>query len=161
MASAALGLLLDVLVQQAHEASGILGSGYDDLLLDWRVLLLRPEARLKLLGWQAVLALALLSVALEAGEGLGQILKRKVLQEHSEANTYVGSACSGLRARAARLRVMHGRGPLHQSFAEVWIVQVLLEKALKVLPNVDVDLLALSQVLYLFLEDHGLHLVFL
>ena len=56
---------------------------------------------------------------------------------------------------------MHGGGPLHQGFSEVWIVQVLLEQALEMLPNVDVDLLALSKVLNLLLEDHGLHLVFL
>ena len=56
---------------------------------------------------------------------------------------------------------MHGCGPLHQGFPQVWIVQVLLEKTLKVPPDVDVDLLALPQVLDLLLQNHSLHLVLL
>ena len=40
-------------------------------------------------------------------------------------------------------------------------MQIFLEETLKVLPNVDVDLLALPQVLDLLLQNHCLHLVLL
>ena len=56
---------------------------------------------------------------------------------------------------------MQSRRPLHQSLSEVRIVQILLEETLKMSPNVDVNLLALSQVLDLLLQDNGLHLVVL
>lgn len=140
-----------------------MGPGHDHLLLDRRILLGRCGATFELLGLLTALVLALLGVALEACEGLRQILQRKVLQEHSEADAYVGGASDALGAstRSECLGTMHGCGPLHQGFPEVRIVQVLLEKTLEVLPNVDVDLLALSQVLDLLLQNHGLQLVFL
>ena len=75
MPSAAVHLLLGILVEQAHEASWVLGSCNDHLLLDRCVLLVRAKATLELLGRLAGLALALLSVALEACEGLRQILE--------------------------------------------------------------------------------------
>lgn len=98
------------------------------------------------------LVLALLGIALEACERLGQILKGKVLQEHSEANTDVGcSSSASLRSCSLSLTSMQSCRPLHQSFSEVRIVQILLEETLKVPPNVDVDLLALPQVFDLLL----------
>lgn len=163
VAHTALHLLLGILVQQVHEAARVLGACDDHLLLDWCILLARRRATLVLLSLLTILVLALLSVALETGEGLRQILQGKVLQEHSQTHAYVGGARNALGTSACteRLSVMHGGGPLHKGFPKVWIVQVLLEKTLKVLPNVDVDLLALPQVLDLLLENHGLHLVFL
>lgn len=100
------------------------------------------------------LVLALLGIALEACERLGQILKGKVLQEHSEANTDVGrSSSASLRSCSCSLSLTSVQScrPLHQSFSEVRIVQILLEETLEVPPNVDVDLLALPQVLDLLL----------
>ena len=99
MARAAFQLQLGVLVQQVHQASWVLGSGDDDLLLDWCVLSTRCKVALQLLGLLSILTLALLDVALEAREGLRQILERKILQEHSETHTDVGGACSTLGPR--------------------------------------------------------------
>ena len=102
--------------------------------------------------WLVSLVLALLGIALEACERLGQILKRTVLQKHSEANTDVSCSCSAsLRSCALSLATMQSCRPLHQSFSEVRIVQILFEETLKMPPNVDVDLLALPQVFDLLL----------
>ena len=56
------------------------------------------------------LVLALLGIALEACERLGQILKGKVLQEHSEANTDVGCSSSASSAQVPRHRAWLGSG---------------------------------------------------